>query len=153
MRIDAEQSAVRLIDVRDAPLSVDEVLRAVEHDSAGGVVLFLGRVRDHDDGQGVDALDYSAHPRGVAVLREVSERVAARHSIRAVAAVHAVGRLRVGDIAVVVAAAADHRGVAFEAARDLIDTIKSEVPIWKHQAFTDGNQEWVGLHNATSPAQ
>jgi hypothetical protein len=72
------------------------------------------------------------------LLRAVCEEVAARHDVRTIAAVHAVGQLDVGSPAVVVAAAADHRGAAFEAARDLIDTVKSEVPMWKHQAFGDG---------------
>ena len=78
-------------------------------------------------------------------LREVVEAVAARHPVRAVAAVHRVGDLAIGDAAVVVAAAADHRGEAFDAARELIDDLKATVPIWKHQAFADGSDEWVGL--------
>ena len=77
-------------------------------------------------------------------LREVCEEVAARHDVRAVAAVHRTGALAIGDIAVVVATSAAHRGQAFDASRDLIDTLKAHVPIWKHQRFTDGVEEWVG---------
>lgn len=86
----------------------------------------------------------SAYPQALPLLRAVCEEVAARHDVCAIAAVHALGQLDVGSPAVVVAAAADHRGAAFGAARDLIDTVKSEVPIWKHLAFGDGTHEWVG---------
>jgi molybdopterin synthase catalytic subunit len=135
---------VRLVDLRDSPLSVDEVLAALDDPAAGGLTLFVGRVRDHDHGKGVTGLDYSAHPTAMASLQQVCDRVAAAHDISALAAVHRVGRLEVGDLAVIVAAAAAHRGQAFAAARDLIDTLKAEVPVWKHQAFTDGSEEWVG---------
>lgn len=135
---------VRLVDIRETPLDVAEVLAAVEDDTAGGVTLFVGNVRDHDAEQAVDHLDYSAHPSALDRLREVVEAVAQRHPVTAVAAVHRVGRLAIGDAAVVVAAAAAHRGQAFDASRDLIDDLKATVPIWKHQVFADGNEEWVG---------
>jgi molybdopterin synthase catalytic subunit len=70
--------------------------------------------------------------------------VAGRHEVKALAAVHRVGELVIGDAAVIVATAAAHRGEAFAATRDLIDTLKAEVPIWKHQRFADGSDEWVG---------
>ncbi len=136
--------AVRLVDVRETPLVVDEVLTALDDDASGGLALFVGRVRDHDGGKGVDGLEYSAHPSALDRLREVCDRVAERHHVHGVAAVHRVGTLAVGDLAVVVATASAHRGTAFEASRDLIDTLKDEVPIWKHQAFDDGSEEWVG---------
>ena len=136
--------AVRLVAIREAPLLVEEVLAALGDDSSGGLTLFVGRVRDHDDGKGVDGLDYSAHPTALARLREVCDRVAERHAVQGLAAVHRVGTLAIGDLAVVVATASAHRGTSFEASRDLIDTLKDEVPIWKHQAFGDGTEEWVG---------
>ncbi len=138
------RAAVRLVDIRETPLEVDEVLAALDDDASGGLTLFVGRVRDHDGGKGVDGLEYSAHPSALDRLREVCERVAARHEVSALAAVHRVGTLAIGDLAVVVATASAHRGTAFEASRDLIDTLKDEVPIWKHQAFGDGTEEWVG---------
>lgn len=134
-----------LSEVREEDLSVDEVLAAVRHPECGGIALFVGVVRDHDHGEQVDALDYSAHPSALATLREVCEQVGARHSVVRIAAVHRTGHLEVGDLAVVVAVAAAHRGEAFTACRDLIDTLKSTVPIWKHQQFADGSDEWVGL--------
>jgi molybdopterin synthase catalytic subunit len=143
--VDDAAGVVRLVDVRDAPLSVEEVLAAVDDPATGGTCVFVGTVRDVDHERAVKALGYSAHPTAVHRLGEVLDEVAARHPVRALAAVHRVGDLGVGDLAVVVAAAAAHRGEAFDACRDLIDTLKATVPIWKHQEFGDGSDEWVGL--------
>lgn len=121
-----------------------EVLAALAEAGSGGLTLFVGRVRDHDGGRGVVALDYSAHPSALDRMRQVCSRVAEEYAVHAVAAVHRTGPLAVGDLAVVVATAAAHRDVAFEASRALIDTLKAEVPIWKHQRFNDGTEEWVG---------
>ena len=137
-------SAVRLVALRETPLDGAEVLAALDDDAAGGLTLFVGRVRDHDGGKDVDGLEYSAHPTALARLREVCERVAAEYAVHGVAAVHRTGTLGIGDIAVVVATTAAHRGDAFVASRALIDTLKAEVPIWKHQRFGDGTDEWVG---------
>jgi molybdopterin synthase catalytic subunit len=138
------QDTVRLAAVRSEPLSVDEVLEAVRHPAAGGIVLFVGAVRDNDGDRPVDRLDYEAHPSAEQQLRAVAESVASRFPTVAVAATHRVGPLQIGDLAVVVAAACPHRGEAFEAARALIDELKATVPIWKHQLFSDGGEEWVG---------
>ena len=135
---------VRLVEIQETPLDIAAVLASVEGDGSGGVTLFVGRVRDHDSDKGVVGLDYSAHPTALDTMRAICERVADAHPVHGVAAVHRVGSLAIGDVAVVVAAAAAHRGQAFDASRDLIDTLKSEVPIWKHQRFTDGSEEWVG---------
>lgn len=135
---------IRLLALRDTPVDPAEVLAAVEDAGAGGVVSFTGLVRDSDGGKAVTALEYVAHPDAEAALRRVAEAVAAELPVRALAAVHRTGMLEVGDVAVVVAAAAAHRGEAFEAARRLIDDLKQTVPIWKHQLFADGSQEWVG---------
>lgn len=137
-------SVVRLVDLRETPLDVDEVVSALEDDGSGGLTLFVGRVRDHDHGLGVRGLDYSAHPTALDALRRVCLQVAERYDVRGVAAVHRVGRLEVGDVAVIVATASAHRGTSFDASRELIDTLKAEVPIWKHQQFADGSEEWVG---------
>lgn len=139
---------VRLIDVRDTPLSVDEVLRAVTDSHAGGIDLFIGTVRDHTPerpGEQVTELEYSAHPTAREQLLEVARKVAAEHPGTALAAVHRIGTLRVGDLAVVVAASAAHRAEAFVACRALIDTLKAQVPIWKREEFRDGSHTWVGI--------
>ena len=137
-------SVVRLVDLRETPLDVAEVVSALDDGASGGLTLFVGRVRDHDGGKGVDGLDYSAHPTALDTMRAVCERVAAEYDVHGVAAVHRVGTLAIGDIAVVIATTAAHRGTAFDASRALIDTLKAEVPIWKHQRFADGSDEWVG---------
>ncbi|SDE28932.1 molybdenum cofactor biosynthesis protein MoaE [Nocardioides lianchengensis] len=137
-------SAVRLVDIRDTPLDVSEVLAALDDDASGGLTLFVGRVRDHDGGKGVTGLDYTAHPSALDRLHEVCDRVAEEYDVQGVAAVHRTGPLTIGDIAVVVATTAAHRDEAFRASRALIDTLKAEVPIWKHQVFGDGTEEWVG---------
>jgi len=137
-------SAVRLVSISDQPLSVPEVLASLDDPTSGGVVLFVGQVRDHDDGKGVTGLSYSAHPTALDRLQEVCDAVATEHDVSGLSAVHRVGDLAIGDLAVVVATAAGHRGSAFEASRALIDTLKAQVPIWKHQRFADGSDEWVG---------
>ncbi|KAA1421004.1 molybdenum cofactor biosynthesis protein MoaE [Nocardioides humilatus] len=136
--------AVRLVDIQDGPLSVDDVVKSLDDDASGGLVLFVGRVRNHDDGKGVTGLAYSAHPTALTRLQEVCDRVAEQYDVSGLAAVHRVGDLAIGDLAVVVATASAHRGTSFEASRALIDTLKAEVPIWKHQLFSDGTEEWVG---------
>lgn len=137
-------SVIRLVDLREEPLDVAEVLGALDDDTSGGVTLFVGRVRDHDGGRGVTGLDYSAHPTALERMRDVCARVAEEYDVQGVAAVHRVGSLAIGDAAVIVATATPHRGEAFDATRALIDTLKAEVPIWKHQRFADGDDEWVG---------
>ncbi|MFD3656215.1 molybdenum cofactor biosynthesis protein MoaE [Streptomyces sp. 24-1644] len=142
-----EQAAldpIRLLEIRETPLSVDEIFRAVGDDAAGGIALFVGTVRNHDEGQDVGALGYSCHPSAQDEMRKVAEKVVAEFPVRALAAVHRVGELAVGDLAVVVAVSCAHRGEAFDACRKLIDDLKHEVPIWKHQRFSDGTEEWVG---------
>jgi len=134
---------IRLAELRDTPLSVDEVHDAVMDPAAGGIALFTGAVRDHDHGRGVVRLSYSAHPSAPAELRRVAEKVAARYDVLALAAVHRVGDLTVGELAVVVAASCVHRDTAFDACRALIDELKATVPIWKHQVFSGGDGEWV----------
>jgi molybdopterin synthase catalytic subunit len=135
---------IRLLAVRETRLSVDEVLGAVRDRRAGGTAVFVGTVRDSDGGREVSELGYSAHPSVDEALRTVAERVVAAYPVIALAAVHRVGDLAIGDDAVVAAVSCAHRGDAFAACRQLIDDLKAEVPIWKHQRFADGSDEWVG---------
>ncbi|MGD3105618.1 molybdenum cofactor biosynthesis protein MoaE [Streptomyces sp. YGL11-2] len=140
----AAEDPIRLLAIRDTPLSVDEVFAAVGDAAAGGTALFVGTVRSHDGGADVDGLGYSAHPTAEEEMRRIAEKVVADYPVRALAAVHRVGDLAIGDLAVVVAVSCPHRGEAFDACRKLIDDLKHEVPIWKHQTFSDGTEEWVG---------
>ncbi len=139
-----DPSPIRLIGVSSAPLDLTAVYDVVQAHSVGAVAMFVGVVRDHDGGRAVTGLAYSAHPTADAVLREVVESVIEGQLVEAVAAVHRTGDLSVGDAAVIVAVASGHRALAFAVCQRLIDEIKARVPIWKHQMFVDGSDEWVG---------
>jgi len=139
----------RLVDVRDEPLRVDEVLEAVKHPGAGGVSLFVGVVRDHAEGKAVQRLDYEAHPTMArSEMRRVLEQVEADFPGSRLAAVHRVGELAVGDLAIVVAASAPHRAQAMEACHAAIDRIKDSVPVWKKEWAPDGSANWVNLERS-----
>lgn len=133
---------VKLAEISGDPLDPAAVDRAVAGPEHGAVVLFTGVVRNHDGGQPVSSLEYSAHPDAERFLRTCCADVAATTGLP-VAAVHRVGALTVGDLAIVVAVAAPHRAEAFAACSELVDRIKHEVPIWKRQHFADGLSEWV----------
>ncbi|MFZ2177447.1 MAG: molybdenum cofactor biosynthesis protein MoaE [Rhodococcus sp. (in: high G+C Gram-positive bacteria)] len=133
-----------LAQISDQPLDPAQVDAAVTGPEHGAVVVFTGVVRNHDGGQSVSALEYQAHPDAERFLRTCCEGVAAATGLP-VAAVHRVGALTVGDLALVAAVAAPHRAEAFAACAELVERIKHEVPIWKRQHFADGASEWVGL--------
>ncbi|WP_380165439.1 molybdenum cofactor biosynthesis protein MoaE [Jannaschia sp. R86511] len=139
--------AVLLAGISDAPIGVAHLHELVAGPAHGAVVTFDGVVRDHDTpGRGaVTLLDYEAHPDAAAVVQRVAEEVAATSAAAALAVLHRVGPLRVGDCALAVAVAAAHRGDAFATAAALVDAVKERLPVWKHQHFADGSDEWVGL--------
>jgi molybdopterin synthase catalytic subunit len=134
--------------VLETPLVVEEAIRAVSAPDVGGIDLFLGAVRDHNDGRAVTRLEYHAY---VSMAEKEMQRIA--HDIALeipgvkLAALHRVGSLAVGDLAVVCAAGAAHRDEAFRACRALIDRIKHSVPIWKREHGPDGPY-WVGWQDA-----
>jgi molybdopterin synthase catalytic subunit len=130
--------------VTPEPIDEAAVRAAVEAETSGAAVIFLGVVRNHDAGRDVLSLDYQAHPDAERFLAECVRRIADDTGL-AVAAAHRVGELRIGDVALVAAASAPHRAEAFDACDRLVDLIKQQVPIWKRQHFTDGVSEWVGL--------
>lgn len=138
-------SVVREASISDAPLSVDRLLDQVCDPRVGGIAVFIGVVRDHDAGADVASLDYSSHPSAAEVLARCATETAARHDVLSVAVQHRVGHLEVGDLAVVVAVGAVHRGEALAACTQLINTVKVQVPIWKEQLFVSGEAAWVGL--------
>ncbi len=143
---DAVSRPTVVTDVRETPLSVDEALRAVTHPRAGAVAIFVGTVREHDEGrEGVTTLDYGAHPDAGPRLAEIAGSVAEGREVHGVYAVHRTGSLRVGDLAVVCAVSAEHRAEAFEGGRRLIEELKAQVPIWKRQQYVDGEHSWVGM--------
>ena len=129
----------------DHPILLSEHEELVGHQSAGAVVGFVGMIRDHDGGRRVVRLEYSAHPTAAQVMAEVVAEVAQQsNGVRAIAASHRVGALHIGEAALVAAVAADHRQAAFATCAQLVDTIKARLPVWKHQFFDDGTEEWVG---------
>ena len=132
-----------LVSVTETALDVPAHERAVSHISAGAHVVFCGVVRDVDHGRRVVELEYEAHPSAEAVLREVAEQFAALPSVDALAVSHRVGRLAVGDVALVAAVSSMHRREAFEVCARLVDEVKHRLPVWKRQVFDDGSDEWV----------
>jgi molybdopterin synthase catalytic subunit len=131
--------------VGESPLDVAEHAALVEQAAAGAVVTFAGVVRDHDSGRFVRGLEYSAHPTAAKVVADIAAEIAGRaRGVRAIAVSHRVGRLEIGDVALACAVAADHRREAFETCAELVEEVKRLLPVWKHQVFTDGSDEWVG---------
>ncbi|WP_156687223.1 molybdenum cofactor biosynthesis protein MoaE [Mycobacterium sp. Marseille-P9652] len=127
------------------PIHLSEHEELVGHRSAGAIVGFVGMIRDHDGGRRVVRLEYSAHPSAEQVIAEVVGEVAGRsEGVRAIAASHRIGALHIGEAALGAAVAADHRQAAFTTCALLVDTIKARLPVWKHQFFDDGTEEWVG---------
>lgn len=135
-----------IFKVVEHPLSPDAIADAVSDPGAGGVVVFSGIVRNQTGGRPVKYLEYEAHaPMAEAKMREIGQAVRARWpGTRAVAMLHRVGRLEIGESSVLIAVSAAHRGEAFEACRYAIDTLKTTVPVWKKEYFEDG-EVWVGL--------
>ncbi len=131
------------LDIQGDPLPVEEAARWVARPGCGAVVVFTGLVRDHAEGRrGVTSLEYEAYPEAArARLAELAAEARRRWDLGRLACLHRVGRLGVGEPAVVVAVSSAHRDAAFEAARWCIDTLKESVPIWKRETW-DGGQDW-----------
>jgi molybdenum cofactor synthesis domain-containing protein len=125
------------------PITEAEVAAEVSRPAAGAVVTFAGVVRDHDRGRSVTALHYEGHPDAGRVLADVLSEALTRPGVLAAAARHRTGNLAIGDLAFVAAVSAAHRGEAFAACAWLVDEAKGRLPIWKHQHFADGTDEWV----------
>jgi molybdopterin synthase catalytic subunit len=100
-------------------------------------------VRDNDHGRDVASLEYEAHPTAQNLLEKVAGEIAARHEVLSVAVAHRHGPIPIGESALVAAVSAKHRKAAFDACADLVDEVKAQIPIWKHQVFADGTDEWV----------
>ena len=135
-------------DLREAPLSVDEALAHVRRPGAGGIAVFLGVVRDENVGRAVTRLEYSAYQSmAKREMERIAEEIETEIAGARVCAIHRLGSLDVGDAAIVCVASAPHRGEAFKACRELIDRIKSRVPVWKREFGPDG-AAWVGWEDA-----
>jgi molybdopterin synthase catalytic subunit len=134
---------IRLVEVVDRPLDVGSMEALVADERAGAVVTFSGNVRDHDHGRDVVTLTYEGHPSAEAVLKDVAAEIAERFDVISLAVAHRVGALAIGESALVAVVATAHRGQAFEACAALVDLTKEKLPVWKHQVFSDGTDEWV----------
>ncbi|MEL0281411.1 MAG: molybdenum cofactor biosynthesis protein MoaE [Actinomycetota bacterium] len=137
------EAEVRMVAVGTEAIDVEELRRAVSDPAAGASVVFTGDVRDNDHERSVVSLTYEAHPGAQAALGEVATEVIREHDVIAVALVHRHGPIPIGEAALVAAASARHRQQAFEAGVDLVEKTKQRIPIWKHQVFADGTDEWV----------
>lgn len=138
--------AAKRCTISDTPLDEEEVAARVEGPDAGGVVSFVGRVRNRARGHSIEHLEYEAYPAmAEREMEKIVDEAAEKWPGTRVAIAHRVGRLAIGDAAVVVVAASAHRGEAFEACRFAIDTLKVTVPIWKREVATDGAY-WVDDH-------
>lgn len=135
-----------VVGVTDRPLDVAEHIAAVSADDVGGIATFIGTVRNHSPevtGEVVE-LEYSAHPSADQVVRDIVAEVQEQYPHTRLAATHRVGKLAIGDLAVVVAAGSAHRAEAFHASRLLVEQIKEKLPVWKRQVLADGSYTWVG---------
>ena len=136
------------VDLREAPIDALDAIARVSHSGAGGIDVFVGVVRDENDGRAVVKLEYQAYASmAKAEMERIAEELERELPGVRVAAIHRVGALVVGDVAVVCAASAPHRGEAFRACRLLIDRIKERVPIWKREHGPEGAY-WVGWVDA-----
>jgi molybdopterin synthase catalytic subunit len=143
MQATSQSGAVRYAAVASEPISARDMSALVDDPGAGAVVTFSGDVRDHDHGRSVLRLDYEAHPSAGDILAEIAAEVAQRFDVVAVAVAHRTGPLEIGDCALAAAASAAHRGDAFAACAALVEDVKARIPVWKHQYFADGTDEWV----------
>ena len=135
-----------MIELKSEPLNIQKAIDHVSDRSAGGVDVFIGSVRDTTEGKKVVALEFEAYEKmAIAEFQKIVDHARAQWSVHKIAILHAVGRKKIGDLAVVIAVSAAHRDAAFKACRYIIDTLKKTVPIWKKEIFEDG-EVWVAAH-------
>ncbi len=134
------------IKISNLPLDTEACINAVMHNGSGGIDVFIGTVRDSTKGKTVVALEFEAYePMALREMTKIAEEASIRWPVNNILIHHRTGRLAVGDIAVIIAVSAAHRGAAFDACRYAIDTLKETVPIWKKEQFEDGSV-WVAAH-------
>ena len=129
--------------VTDAPVHIQELSKLVANPHSGAIVTFCGDVRDHDGGKEVASLLYEIHPSAPEQIKLITQSVIGRFEIEKVAVAHRYGDIAIGETAFAVAVSAAHRQAAFDACSAIVDEVKAKLPIWKHQKFTDGTDQWV----------
>lgn len=134
------------------PIDGCALIADVASSNDGAAILFLGVVRDHNDGKAVGHLDYKAYPEmAEVVLREIVSEARTKWETGEIGVVHRMGRLEIGEPSVAIAVAAPHRGDAYAASRYIIEELKKRVPIWKREGYLDGQSEWL-MGNTPEPA-
>ena len=129
--------------VTDAPVHIQELSKLVANPHSGAIVTFCGDVRDHDGGKEVASLLYEIHPSAQEQIKLITQSIMGRFEIEKVAVAHRYGNIAIGETAFAVAVSAAHRQAAFDACAAIVDEVKAKLPIWKHQKFTDGTDQWV----------
>ena len=130
-------------DVTKEIIEVEQLAALVRDKRAGAVVVFSGDVRDHDGGKEVLSLTYEIHPTANDQIAIITQALLKERDVVKVALSHRYGEIEIGETAFAVAVSAVHREAAFETCSALVDEIKAKLPIWKHQRFSDGTDEWV----------
>ena len=131
--------------ITDEPLDTGALIDSARRDTCGAVASFIGVVRNHDGGESVDAIEYSSHPSSQQILRDIVMEFKDRPGVHCIVARHRVGHLEIGEDAMVVAVAAEHRAQAFRTVEAIVEDVKAKLPIWKKQELTDGSHNWSGL--------
>ena len=133
-----------LFRLSSVAIDIEIERRAIDHPAAGAFVAFEGRVRDHNDGRSVHALDYQAYARlAEAEGQRIVQAAIECHKLHRAAVVHRIGNLLIGDVAVWVGVSASHRDAAFDACRWIIDQVKVDIPIWKNERYSAGDSGWL----------
>ena len=130
-----------MFSISEDPIDVEGLLANVKDDSAGATILFLGTIRNHNEGYDVSAIYYEVYMRMAEdAMAKIEAEAIKRWNLKKFAAMHRIGNLKIGEVSVAVAVSSEHRAEAFEAARYAIDQIKSEVPIWKKEVINNGKE-------------
>ena len=136
-----------------APIDSAALLREVGDVRNGAAVLFVGTVRDTNDGAAVTGLDYTAYTAmAESELAAIVAEAAGRWSTGDIVVEHRLGELTLGDVSVAIAVAHPHRGEAYDASRYIIEQLKQRLPIWKRERYVDGRAEWVNNAGADAAA-
>lgn len=130
-----------MFSISEDPIDVERLLANVKDDSAGATILFLGTIRNHNEGYDVSAIYYEVYMRmAEEAMAKIEAEAIKRWNLKKFAAMHRIGNLKIGEVSVAIAVSSEHRAEAFEAARYAIDQIKSEVPIWKKEVINNGKE-------------
>jgi molybdopterin synthase catalytic subunit len=135
-----------MITISDKPINVQSVIEATQSEAAGAINVFIGTVRNQTSQKAVVGLDYEAfEAMAIKKMQEIADEAKGKFPVLKVAMAHRVGKLKLGEIAVVIAVATQHRAESFAACKFIIDALKEVVPIWKKEIFEDGDV-WVSAH-------